>query len=69
MNAPEKQHPHEQEPNMVPRSIRVPADLWADAQAAAHDADDNVSRVVRAALQRYVATQRRRAEHGLGKGH
>lgn len=41
-------------PPMVMRSIRVPAKLWADAMAKADDRGENLSDVIRAALERYV---------------
>jgi hypothetical protein len=39
---------------MVIRSIRVPAKLWAAARAAADEREENVSDVIREALERYV---------------
>lgn len=41
-------------PPMVMRSIRVPAKLWAAAKAKADEREENISDVLREALERYV---------------
>lgn len=41
-------------PNMVMRSLRVPEQLWADAKAKADERQENISDVIREALERYV---------------
>jgi hypothetical protein len=41
-------------PPMVMRSIRVPAKLWEAAKATADEREENISDVIRAALERYV---------------
>lgn len=41
-------------PIMVMRSLRVPAALWERAKAKADERDENISDVIREALQRYV---------------
>jgi hypothetical protein len=41
-------------PPMVMRSIRVPESLWRAAKAKADERDENLSDVIRAALERYV---------------
>lgn len=41
-------------PPMVIRSIRVPATLWEAAKAKADERQENVSDVIREALERYV---------------
>lgn len=41
-------------PVMVMRSIRVPLALWTAARAKADERDENISDVIRAALERYV---------------
>ena len=41
-------------PAMVMRSIRVPLKLWEQAKAKADERDENISDVVRAALQEYL---------------
>lgn len=41
-------------PVMQLKTLRVPADLWEDAQRVAAERDENVSEVLRAALTRYV---------------
>lgn len=40
------------------RGIRVPDELWRDAQAVAAARDEDVSAEVRAALERYVKRNR-----------
>lgn len=45
-------------PNMVMRSIRVPLKLWEAAKAAADEREENISDVVREALERYVRRSR-----------
>ncbi len=39
----------------VPKSIRIPDDLWRAALEKAHASGDTLSDVVRRALERYVA--------------
>lgn len=41
-------------PNMVMRSLRVPAGLWEAAKAKAVEREENLSDVIRDALERYV---------------
>lgn len=41
-------------PPMVMRSIRVPLRLWNEAKAKADEREENISDVVREALERYV---------------
>lgn len=41
-------------PPMVMRSIRVPLRLWNEARAKADERDENISDVIREALERYV---------------
>lgn len=41
-------------PNMVMRSLRVPRQLWEDAKAKADERQENISDVIREALERYV---------------
>jgi hypothetical protein len=41
-------------PNMVMRSFRVPAKLWEAAKTAADEREENISDVIREALERYV---------------
>lgn len=41
-------------PPMVMRSIRVPEKLWASAKALCDEREENISDVVREALERYV---------------
>lgn len=41
-------------PPMVMRSIRVPAKLWAAAMEKAAEREENLSDVIREALERYV---------------
>lgn len=41
-------------PSMTIRSLRVPAPLWEAARAKADERQENVSDVLRAALERYV---------------
>ena len=43
---------------MVMRSIRVPLALWAAAKAKADERDENLSDVIREALERYVRSRR-----------
>jgi hypothetical protein len=45
-------------PNMVMRSIRVPLALWEAAKTKASERDENISDVVREALERYVKSKR-----------
>lgn len=41
-------------PNMVMRSLRVPEPLWEAAKRRADDEQQNISDVIREALERYV---------------
>lgn len=41
-------------PKMVMRSLRVPERLWNDAKAKADERQENISDVLREALDRYV---------------
>lgn len=41
-------------PNMVMRSLRVPETLWEQAKAKADERQENLSDVIREALERYV---------------
>lgn len=41
-------------PKMVMRSLRVPESLWEAAKAKAEERQENISDVVREALERYV---------------
>lgn len=41
-------------PNMVMRSIRVPLALWTAAREKADEREENISDVIREALERYV---------------
>ena len=41
-------------PPMVMRSIRVPLKLWTAAKALADERQENISDVIREALERYV---------------
>lgn len=41
-------------PPMVMRSFRVPLHLWAKAKARADEREENISDVIREALERYV---------------
>lgn len=41
-------------PPMVMRSIRVPLRLWTAAKALADERQENISDVIREALERYV---------------
>ncbi|MCD4535627.1 BrnA antitoxin family protein [Nocardioides sp. cx-169] len=45
-------------PKMVMRSLRVPADLWEAAKAKADERQENISDVLREALERYVKSKR-----------
>lgn len=44
-------------PPMVMRSIRVPEKLWSSAKALCDEREENISDVVREALERYVASR------------
>ena len=46
--------PRVAKPPMVMRSIRVPLRLWNEAKAKADEREENISDVVREALERYV---------------
>lgn len=41
-------------PKMVMRSLRVPEKLWEAAKAKADEREENISDVIRKALERYV---------------
>lgn len=41
-------------PNMVMRSFRVPLKLWTAAKNKADEREENISDVIREALERYV---------------
>lgn len=41
-------------PKMVMRSLRVPEKLWDAAKAKADEREENISDVIREALERYV---------------
>ena len=41
-------------PSMVMRSLRVPLPLWEAALAKCAECDENISDVIRDALERYV---------------
>lgn len=41
-------------PPMVMRSVRVPLRLWNEAKAKADEREENLSDVIREALERYV---------------
>lgn len=41
-------------PKMVMRSLRVPEKLWEAAKAKADEREENISDVIREALERYV---------------
>lgn len=43
-------------PVMVMRSLRVPEKLWEAAKAKADERQENISDVIRAALEQYVNT-------------
>lgn len=47
-------------PPMVMRSIRVPEKLWEAAKNIADEHDENISDVVREALERYIKRQGRK---------
>jgi hypothetical protein len=44
---------------MVMRSIRVPLRLWTEAKATADEREENLSDVLREALERYVKRHRK----------
>lgn len=46
--------PRVAKPNMVMRSLRVPEALWEAAKAKADERQENISDVIREALERYV---------------
>lgn len=48
-------------PNMVMRSLRVPEKLWDAAKAKADEREENISDVIREALERYVGKSKREA--------
>lgn len=50
--------PRVAKPNMVMRSLRVPEKLWDAAKEKADEREENVSDVIRAALEQYVAGHR-----------
>ena len=41
-------------PNMVMRSLRVPEPLWEAAKAKADERQENISDVIREALEKYA---------------
>lgn len=41
-------------PRMVLRSLRVPLKLWEEAKAKADERQENISDVIREALERYI---------------
>jgi predicted DNA-binding protein len=41
-------------PIMVMRSLRVPLKLWEQAKVVADERDENISDVIREALEKYV---------------
>lgn len=41
-------------PNMIMRSLRVPEKLWEAAKAKADEREENISDVIREALERYI---------------
>lgn len=45
-------------PNMVMRSIRVPLTLWTAAKDKADARGENISDVIREALERYVRSRK-----------
>lgn len=45
---------HMSKPVMVMRSLRVPLRLWNEAKAKADEREENISDVIREALERYV---------------
>lgn len=45
-------------PSMVMKSLRVPKALWDDAMAKAVEREENLSDVLREALERYVRSKR-----------
>lgn len=46
--------PRVTKPKMVIRSLRVPLKLWDAAKAKADEREENISDVIREALERYV---------------
>lgn len=46
--------PRVTKPNMVMRSVRVPLALWVAAKDKADERGENISDVIREALERYV---------------
>lgn len=46
--------PRVSKPKMVMRSLRVPEKLWEAAKAKADQREENISDVIREALERYV---------------
>lgn len=46
--------PRVAKPPMVMRSVRVPLRLWNEAKAKADEREENISDVIREALERYV---------------
>ncbi len=45
-------------PRMVLKSLRVPETLWTAAKAKADERQENLSDVIRDALERYVRSKR-----------
>lgn len=50
--------PRMSKPAMVMRSVRVPLRLWNEAKAKADEREENISDVIREALERYVRSKR-----------
>jgi len=45
-------------PAMIMRSIRVPKALWEEAKRLSDEREENLSDVIRQALERYVRSKR-----------
>lgn len=45
------------------RSVRIEEELWEQAQKAAEERGDNLSAVIREALQRYINEKPRQTTH------
>lgn len=56
---------------MVPRSIKVPEDLWAEASELAAAEGETLSQIMRVALRNYVKRKRAQAANvnGASRGH
>jgi predicted GIY-YIG superfamily endonuclease len=57
-NSATTRHVLASKPNMVMRSLRVSEKLWTEAKAKADEQEENVSDVLREALERYVRSKR-----------